>query len=1001
MPTDTTEKGLETLIVEAMTGKKADPEQTDMGKEDTCLCSGTGWILGRSQDYDREYAIDLVQLTTFFKFTQLEIAESLDIDNASPKRHKFLARLQGEITKRGIIDVLRNGIKHEKYDIDFFYGTPTPGNKKAEEHYALNRFSVTRQLHYSRDETQLALDLCLFINGLPIVTFELKNSLTKQTVEDAVEQYKRDRDPRELLFQFGRCMVHFAVDDHEVKFCTHINGKSSWFLPFNQGFNDGAGNPPNPSGIKTDYLWKRILTPQGLTDIIENYAQIVEKKDDKTGKKKKEQIFPRFHQLDAVRKLLVHAQWHGADARYLIQHSTGSGKSNSIAWLAHQLISLKKDDKEIFDSIIVITDRRILDKQIRNTIKQFAQVSSTVGHAENSGDLRKFIEGGKKIIISTVQKFPFILDEIGNEHRRSKFAIIIDEAHSSQGGRTAGYMNKALSDKALSDPEDDEDVEDVVNNALQKRMESRKMLSNASYFAFTATPKNKTLELFGEPYKEADRIKHRPFHSYTMKQAIQEGFILDVLRYYTPVSSYYKLIKTVENDPLFDTKKAKKKLRKYVEGNDYAIQLKSEIMVDHFHEQVLALNKIGGQARAMVVTDRIERAIQYYFAIGSYLIERESPYKAIVAFSGEPEYQGEKVTEASINGFPSSMIEDKIIEDPYRFLICADKFQTGYDEPLLHTMYVEKILSGIKAVQTLSRLNRAHPKKHDVFVLDFMNDTDTIRDAFSDYYRTTILSDETDPNKLHDLKSDLDSYQVYAPEDIEQLVDLYLGGADRDKLDPILDSCVVNYVEQLDEDGQVDFKGKAKAFNRTYDFLASVLPYTNADWEKLSILLNFLIPKLPAPREEDLSKGILESIDMDSYRVEKQAVVDIQLPDSNAEIEPIPTTGGGFVAEPELERLSNILNIFNDQFGNIPWTDDDRIRKIITEEIPAKVAADVAYQNAMKNSDKQNARIEHDKALERVMTALLKDDTQLYKQFSDNESFRRWLTDTIFSMTYS
>jgi len=815
-------------------------------------------------------------------------------------------------------------------------------------------------------------------------------------VEDAVEQYKIDRDPRELLFQFGRCMVHFAVDDHEVKFCTQLNGKNSWFLPFNQGYNDGAGNPPNPAGIKTDYLWKKILTPQGLTDILENYAQVVEEKDEKTGKKKKVQIFPRYHQLDVVRKLLAHAEWHGAGSRYLIQHSAGSGKSNSIAWLSHQLISLKKDDKEIFDSIIVITDRRVLDKQIRDTIKQFAQVSSTVGHAERSGDLRKFIESGKKIIISTVQKFPFILDEIGNEHRGRRFAIIIDEAHSSQGGRTAAAMSEALSDS-----KDQKDPEDTINDALQKRMEARKMLPNASYFAFTATPKNKTLELFGEPYKDGDKIKHRPFHSYTMKQAIQEGFILDVLRYYTPVNSYYKLIKTVESDPEFDTKKAKKKLRKYVESHDYAIRLKAEIMVDHFQEQVLALNKIGGQARAMVVTNGIERAIQYYHAFRDYLMELNSPYKAIVAFSGEHEYGGVKVTEASLNGFPSSQIEDKIQEDPYRFLICADKFQTGYDEPLLHTMYVDKVLSGIKAVQTLSRLNRAHPKKHDVFVLDFMNDVDTIQDAFSDYYRTTILSDETDPNKLHDLKSDLDSYQVYSPEQIEQFVELYLGGADRDKLDPILDVCVAGYKYHLDEDEQVDFKSKAKAFSRTYGFLASILPYTNADWEKLSIFLNFLIPKLPAPREEDLSKGILEAIDMDSYRVEKQAVVNIQLPDSDSEIEPVPAEGGGFKPEPELDRLSNILKTFNDQFGNIRWTDGDRVHRLITEEIPARVAADVAYQNAKKNSDRQNARIEHDKALARVMIALMKDDTQLFKLFSDNESFRRTLTDAIFERTYS
>jgi len=485
-----------------------------------------------------------------------------------------------------------------------------------------------------------------------------------------------------------------------------------------------------------------------------------------------------------------------------------------------------------------------------------------------------------------------------------------------------------------------------------------------------------------------------------MKQAIQEGFILDVLRHYTPVASYYKLVKKVEDDPEFDTRRAKKKLRRYVESHDHAIRLKAEIMVDHFHEQVLAQNKIGGEARAMVVTSGIERAIQYFHAIRDYLAERKSPYRAIVAFSGEHEYGGAKVTEASLNGFPSSQIADKIQEHPYRFLICADKFQTGYDEPLLHTMYVDKVLSGIKAVQTLSRLNRAHPKKHDVFVLDFMNDAETIQKAFAAYYRTTILAEETDPDKLHDLKSALDGYQVYSPAQIEELVRLYLGGADRDRLDPILDACVADYREQLDEDGQVDFKGKAKAFLRTYGFLSQVLPYTNADWEKLSIFLIFLVPKLPAPIEEDLSKGILEDIDMDSYRVEKQAVARIQLPDEDAEIEPVPTAGSGHKAEPELDRLSNIIKAFNDQFGNIPWTDKDRVHKLITEEIPARVAADPRYQNARKNSDRQNAKIEHDEALKRVMTAVLKDDTELFKQFMDNEGFRRWMTDTVFRLTY-
>ena len=770
--------------------------------------------------------------------------------------------------------------------------------------------------------------------------------------------------------------------------------KASWFLPFNRGWNDGAGNPTNPNGLKTDYLWKQVLTRDSLTNIIENYAQVVETKDEKTGRKRRIQLWPRYHQLDVVRKLLADASAEGVGPRYLIQHSAGSGKSNSIAWLAHQLIGLEQEGKTLFDTVIVVTDRRILDRQIRDTIKQFAQVGSVVGHAQDSGHLRSLLQEGKRIVISTVQKFPFILDAIGNEHLGRQFAIVIDEAHSSQGGRTTASMSMALGETAA--PVEEETTEDIIN----RLMESRKMLSNASYFAFTATPKNKTLEIFGTPVQEGGNTKHLPFHSYTMKQAIQEGFIIDVLAHYTSVNSYYRLVKTVEGDPEFDISRAGKKLRRYVEDNQHAIRLKAEIMVDHFHEQLAGLQKIGGQARAMVVTSSIQRAINYYYAISAYLTERKSPYRAIAAFSGEHEHAGTKVTEASLNGFSSNMIADKIQEAPYRFLVCADKFQTGYDEPLLHTMYVDKPLSGVKAVQTLSRLNRAHPKKHDAFVLDFANDADTIQTAFADYYRTTVLAEETDPDKLHDLKAALDGYQVYSPAQVDDLVERYLGGADRDQIDPLLDSCVDVYREELDEDGQVDFKGKAKAFLRAYAFLAAILPYTYAEWEKLSIFLTFLVPKLPAPEEDDLAKGILDSIDMDSYRVEKQAVRAIQLADEDAEIGPVPTDGGGYKPEPEMDRLSNILREFNDRFGNIDWKDQDKIQKLIADELPAKVFGDSAYRNAIANSDRQNARIEHDRALATAMTELLADHTELFKQFSDNDSFRRWLSDTIFAATY-
>lgn len=993
MTTDTSERGLERLICSAFTGCPCDPLLPGETRVPPAT-PGLGWICSEPNDYDRSYCVDIKQLMAFLSATQPEVAATLDLEQDSPTRRKFLARLQGEISKQGTIHVLRQGLKHGPHHIDLFYGTPSSGNKKAEALFEENRFSVTRQLRYSRDETQRALDLGLFINGLPIATFELKNNLTKQTVEDAVEQYKRDRDPREKLFEFGRCIVHFAADDQEVRFCTHLKGKASWFLPFNKGWNDGAGNPPNPDGIKTDYLWKQVLTPGSLTNILENYAQIVESKDDKTGKKKRTQIWPRFHQLDVVRKILADTGGARLGKRYLIQHSAGSGKSFSIAWLAHQLVGLEHGSLPLFDSVVVVTDRLVLDRQIRDTIKQFAQVSAVVGHADRSGDLRRFIQEGKKIIITTVQKFPFVLDEIGNEHRANRFAIIIDEAHSSQGGRTSAKMHMALSDQG---EEEEETVEDKINRI----MESRKMLHNACYFAFTATPKHRTLEIFGEPVPSPDVVKHRPFHSYTMKQAIQEGFILDVLRHYTPVSSYYRLEKAVEEDPEFDVKKAQKKLRRYVESHDHAIRRKAEIMVDHFHDQVLAKQKLGGQARAMVITDGIQRAIDYYYAIEAYLKERKSPYRAIVAFSGEPEYGGEKVTEAKLNGFSSVLITDKIQEEPYRFLVVADKFQTGYDEPLLHTMYVDKVLSGIKAVQTLSRLNRAAPGKYDTFVLDFRNDTDTIQASFAPYYRTTILSEETDPNKLHDLKADLDGYQVYTPQHVVDLVDLYIAGAERDRLDPLLDACVAVYKESLDEDGQVDFKSKAKAFVRNYNFLSSILAYSNVDWERLATFLNFLVPKLPAPIEEDLSKGILETIDMDSYRAEVRSTMAIALADEDVEIDPAPTAGGIGKGEPELDRLSSILQTFNDQFGNVEWRDADKIRQVIVEEIPTKVAADQAYQNAIKNSDKQNARIELDNALRRVMVELLTDHTELFRQFSDNKSFKSWLADTVFSLTYS
>ena len=972
--TNIKESGLESLIVK-------------------WLIEQNGYEQGVNADYNRDYAIDETHLFCFLQDTQPDSLDKLGVFKSEIKKNQFLNRLQSEIVKRGIIDVLRNGVKVYPASLIMFYLTPTENNVKAKEMYEKNIFSVTRQLIYSNDSTRLALDMCVFINGLPVITFELKNQFTKQDVDDAVNQYKTDRDPRELLFQFKRCMVHFAVDDARVKFCTKLDGKSSWFLPFDKGYNDGAGNPPNPNGLMTDYLWKEVLTKDKLSRIIENYAQVVVEEDPETKRKSVKQIFPRYHQLDVVESLLADVKENGIGKRYLIQHSAGSGKSNSISWLAHQLIGLEENGHPMLDSVLVVTDRRILDKQIRDNIKQFMQVANTVAWAEHSSDLRDAIKDGKRIIITTIEKFPYVVPDIGAKHKENKFAVIIDEAHSGQSGRNSAQMNLALSGLAS---EDEMDNEDKIN----AMMEGRKLLNNASYFAFTATPKNKTLETFGVPYQDGDEVKHRPYHSYTMKQAIQEGFILDVLKYYTPIASYYKLMKTVQDDPMFDKKRAQKKLRAFVESDSYTISQKAEMMIEHFHEQVISKGKIGRQARAMVVTSSIPRCIEYYYALNKCLAARHSPYKAIVAFSGEHKYQGQEppLTSAAMNGFPDAKIPKTLKTDPYRILVVADMFQTGFDEPLLHTMYVDKMLYDIKAVQTLSRLNRCHPMKYDTFVLDFANKPAMIEQSFSRYYRTTLLSGETDPNKLYDLITTMEEYQVYSTAHVEQLVDLYLNGAERDRLDPILDACTAVY-KNLDTEEQIKFKSSAKAFCRTYGFLGAILPYGDADWEKLSIFLNLMIPKLPSPRDDDFSEGILDLIDLDSYRLEAQESMSIKLEDMDAEVAPVPAGSAGHIVNPEMDLLSSILNDFNDMFGNIDWKEPDNVRRQIIA-IPDMVAKDEKYQNAIKNSDKQNARMESERALQQVIFSVMADNMELFKQFQDNPSFKKWLSDMVFNMTY-
>jgi type I restriction enzyme, R subunit len=988
--TDVSEGGLEALIVAALTGAPVPVTAASAGfGEDRAQFVGPDdYVEGDRNDYDRVHALDFAQLIAFLSATQPGLIGPLSLDVDTPKRRAFLFRVRDEITRRGVIDVLRSGILDGPHKVALYHPLPTPGNPQAAVRFAENRFSVTRQLGFSQDASRRALDLVLFVNGLPLITFELKNTLTGQTAAYAEAQYKTDRDPNELIFRSGRCAVHFAMDDREVRMCTALEGQRSWFLPFNKGHNDGAGNPPNPNGIRTDYLWREVLAKRSLADIIENFAGIIEERNARGRVTARKPIFPRYHQLGVVRALCADASANGVGRRYLIQHSAGSGKSNSIAWTVHKLVGLEVNGVPVFDTVIVVTDRQVLDKNLKDTIGGFTQTARLMGHAERSGDLRGFIEGGKKIVVTTVQKFPFILDDIGTVHRGRRFAIVIDEAHSSQGGRAAGALNAAL---GAAEIDDGASTEDRILAAI----EGRKMLDNASYLAFTATPKNKTLELFGARYEQDSEVKHRPFHLYSMKQAIEEGFILDVLAHYTPVSSWYRLARTADDDPDVDVSRTLTTLRRYVEGHDHAVATKAGIMVDHFLDQVIARRRVSGEARALVATDGIERAIDYWRAINAALLKRGSPYKAIVAFSGSVDEAGEKRTEAWFNGFPSNELEDRFDADPYRFLVVADKYLTGFDQPKLFAMYVDKTLAGVKAVQALSRLNRARPGKGEPVVLDFRNDPAVIEAAFSDFYRATILSGETDPNKLHDLKRSLDGAGVYADEDIEKIVERFLAATPRSQLDPVLDACSERYVA-LTEDEQIKFKGAAKAFVRTYAFLGAILPYAMPEWEKLSTFLSLLIPKLPSPKSDDAPVDVLETIDMDSYRVEIEATLKIALADADAEIEPVPTGAPTGRPDPEVDQLSAVVREFNERFGATEFRDQDRVARFLFEELPVKIGANVRVQNALRNSDLQNARIEHDHAVDEELLGSLADHTDLYALYNTNKTFKEWLQDQLF-----
>ena len=864
----------------------------------------------RSSDYDRGLCLIPADLVDFLLATQPKEWAKLKQHYGADVKPRFLGRLSREIARRGALDVLRNGVKDSGCKFRLAYFRPASGlNEELQRLHAANLFAVVRQLHFSEQSNQ-SVDLALFLNGIPIFTAELKNPLTGQDVEDAIRQYRNDRDPREPLFAYGRCLAHFAVDPDQVFVTTQLAGPKTRFLPFNQGRFGGAGNPPIPptrAGYSTDYLWDRIWARDSILDLIRQFIHEVEDEDDRGRRTGKHfLIFPRYQQLDCVRRLVGHARNHGAGERYLVQHSAGSGKSFTIAWLAHQLSVLHdQDDRRVFDSVVVVTDRRVLDRQLQRTIRQFEQ---TLGVVENidqtSRQLREALEAGRTIIVTTLQKFPVIAEQIG-ELPGKRFALIVDEAHSSQSGESAKSVKTVFAAGSLEEAEKQEasaeSPEEEREERVLKEVRRRGPQPNLSTFAFTATPKPKTLELFGRKRPDG---KFEPFHLYSMRQAIEEGFILDVLASYTTYKTYWRLLKKIEDDPRYDKRQAEYLLKTFVELHPHAIGEKIAICVEHFAAQ--AAGEIGGRAKAMIVTRSRLHAVHTKLALDSYLAEKGHPWKALIAFSGTVKDGGESYTESGMN----SAGQERVIgerqtaaefeKSEYRFLVVANKFQTGFDQPLLHTMYVDKKLGGVNAVQTLSRLNRTHRGKQGTMVLDFANEAEEIQKAFEPYYETTLLSEETDPNLLYEVQERLLAFGVFTTDDVETFARVYFGPkATQDQLYTALEPSRQRFAELSPTEGS-DFRGQLGDYVRLYAFLSQVLPFEDTDLEKLYGFARFLRRLLPGAREE-LPAEIRQNIDMESFRIQRTSSGQIGLERQVRPLEPAGSKAHSVATGQELE----------------------------------------------------------------------------------------------------
>ncbi|SHF76318.1 type I restriction enzyme, R subunit [Fodinibius roseus] len=976
------------------------------------LCSFKGgYKKGDPSNFNRKWALFPELVTTFIKDTQPRKWGPIEQFYGDDTENYVIKELHHAINSQGILNVIRHGFKcfGKRLRVAFFR-PPHGMNPESEELYQRNVLTFTRQVHYSEGEPSKSIDIVLTLNGLPVATIELKNPLTDQNVEDAKKQYKGERNPEDLIFQFKkRALIHFAVDPDLVYYTTKLEGSDTYLLPFNKGHDGGAGNPPNPDGYRTTYLWEEVLQKDSFMDILARFLHLeVEEKKISTDQgirviRKENMIFPRYHQLDAVRKLVDDAEGQGPGKNYLIQHSAGSGKSNTIAWLAYRLSSLHNaKDQKIFDSIVVITDRIVLDKQMQDTIYQFDHKSGVVKKIEkDSTQLANALDNATPIIISTLQKFPFVTDKV-EDLEGQNYAVIVDEAHSSQTGEQAADLRSVLNKDGIKEAAEDEleDEENDYQEFVLREMAKRGRQENISFFAFTATPKYKTEKVFNAPGPDGEP----PFHLYTMRQAIEENFIMDVLKHYTTYKSYYGLIKAVDEDPDFEKKKGSKALARFLKLHPYSIAQKTEVMVEHFRHHTM--HKIGGKAKAMVVTSSRLHAVRYKQAFDKYITEKGyNDIKTLVAFSGtveDPDKPGSKFTEVGMNnGIREKELPKKFGTDEYQILLVAEKYQTGFDQPLLHTMYVDKRLSGIQAVQTLSRLNRRYPGKDDTFVLDFVNDREEIFNAFKPYYEKTPFAEDVEPRKLYELQAQLEGFRIFDEEDIEAFCEIYYKpefkstDTDHAKLYAVLDP-VVERFKELDEEKQDEFKSVLVSYRNMYGFLSQIIPFKDSELEQLYTYGRFLLSRLPK-NSSDTQYELENEVALKFYRLEKISDGSIDLSEGESrDIKGPSDVGTGKIRE-EYVKLSQLVELLNERFG----TNFTQADQLFFDQIEEEAILDEDIQKAAKANNLDDFRYIFEKELEQLIIDRMDGNEEISMKMIKDEKFRDLASWHILKNVYS